>query len=110
VSVAREHGAVFEVCITSNFQSGVVNVLRKHPFPQMLSQGLSATLNTDDPSISQITLSYEYQLACEELGVPLSKLVGCNLASARAAFLPDDERQTLVDSLHVDLNKYNPRD
>ncbi len=110
VGMAREHDAFFEVCITSNYQSGVIPVLQDHPFPEMLSNGLNATINTDDPSISQITLSCEYQLACEELGIPVSKLVGGILASANVAFLPEGERQILVESLESDLQKYNPTD
>ena len=108
VDIAQEHETVFEVCITSNYQSGVVPVLRDHPLPMMLSNGLNATLNTDDPSISQISLSYEYKQACEELSIPLSILFERNLASARAAFLPDDERQTFVETLKSDLNRYTP--
>jgi adenosine deaminase len=108
IDIAREHKTTFEVCITSNFQSGVVPILREHPYPRMLSNGLNATLNSDDPSISQITLSYEYKLACEALGIPFSRLIQCDLASARAAFLPDNERQTLVDTLDSEFSKYTP--
>ena len=86
VDIARDHGTVFEVCVTSNYQSGVVPVLKEHPLPKMISSGLATTLNTDDPSISQITLGYEYQQACEELGVPLSKLIRQNMASAQSRF------------------------
>lgn len=107
VDIARDHGTVFEVCITSNYQSGVVPVLKEHPLPKMVSSGLTTTLNTDDPSISQITLGYEYQQACEELGVPLSKLISQNMVSARASFLPDDERDALVESLEIELQKYS---
>jgi len=107
VDIAREHGAFFEVCITSNYQSGVVPVLQEHPFAAMLSSGLHAGLNTDDPSICQVTLSYEYHLACEELGIPLSTLAGGILTSANAAFLTLDERQALVKSLEDDFKKLN---
>jgi adenosine deaminase len=107
VDIARDHGTVFEVCITSNYQSGVVPVLNEHPLPKMVSSGLTTTLNTDDPSISQITLGYEYQQACEELGVPLSKLVDQNMAAARAAFLPDHERQALVEALERNIKKFS---
>jgi adenosine deaminase len=108
VGIAREHKPFFEVCITSNHQSGVIPVLQNHPYPEMLSKGLNAALNTDDPSICQITLSTEYQLACEELGIPVSTLTGGILASARAAFLPEGECEALVDSLGSELSKYNP--
>ena len=110
VDLARERGTIFETCVTSNYQSGVVPVLKQHPFPAMLTSGLNATLNTDDPSISQITLSYEYQQVCEELGVPLSRIAGRVLASARAAFLPENERQALLASLAKELKKYGPKE
>ncbi len=108
VDIAREHEAFFEVCITSNYQSGVVPVLNDHPFSEMLASGLNAGLNTDDPAICQITLTREYQVACEELGIPLSTLVGGILASANAAFLTEGERRKLVKSLERDLKPFKP--
>jgi adenosine deaminase len=65
----------------------------------MMGADLNATIHTDDPSISQITLSDEYQLLCEQLGVSLGSLSECVLAAARAAFLPEEERDSLVASL-----------
>lgn len=103
VDQARERGTTFEVCVTSNYQSGVVPALSDHPLPRMLTSGLNVTLNTDDPSISQIRLSDEYRLACEDLGLPLEVLAERVLAAARASFLPEDERQTLEAALRVEL-------
>ncbi len=99
VALARERGTPFEVCVTSNYQSGVVKSLQDHPFAQMLSSGLNATLNSDDPSISQIVLSNEYRLANEDLGVSLAILRDQTLAAAKAAFLPDAERTALVQDI-----------
>jgi adenosine deaminase len=99
VALARERGTIFEVCMTSNYQSGVVPALSKHPFERMLSAGLNVTLNSDDPSISQIVLSDEYRLASEDLGIPLSALRDQCLQAVDAAFLPEDERQALAQAL-----------
>ena len=101
--LARELGAVFEVCVTSNYQSGVVGSLVEHPLPRMLEAGLKATVNTDDPSVSRITLSHEYQHVCEELLVPMDVLKNSVIVAARAAFLPDDEKQELVTSLKQEM-------
>ena len=101
--LARELGAVFEVCVTSNYQSGVVGSLVEHPLPRMLEAGLKATVNTDDPSVSRITLSHEYQHVCEELLVPMDVLKNSVIDAARAAFLPDDEKQELVTSLKKEM-------
>ena len=101
--LARELGAVFEVCVTSNYQSGVVGSLVEHPLPRMLEAGLKATVNTDDPSVSRITLSHEYQHVCEELLVPMDVLKNSVIDAARAAFLPDDAKQELVTSLKKEM-------
>lgn len=102
-ALARERGVVFEVCVTSNYQSGVVKSLNEHPLPKMLEAGLKATVNTDDPSVSRITLSNEYQHACEDLQIPMDVLKQSVLTAANAAFLKDDEKTKLVDSLKKEL-------
>jgi adenosine deaminase len=108
IALARERGTAFEVCVTSNYQSGVVPNLEDHPFPQMLDAGLNATINTDDPSISQIVLSNEYRLANEQLGVPLSTVRDQVFAAASAAFLPASERESLVESLRAEYQQNLP--
>ncbi len=102
-ALARERGTAFEVCITSNFQTGVVPALTSHPLAAMINAGLNATINTDDPSISRITLSHEYYAACEDLGLTQYVLKQRILAAAGAAFLPDNEREILVKDLKKDL-------
>ncbi len=101
--LARERGTAFEVCVTSNYQSGVVQEPGSHPLPKMLERGLNVTVNTDDPSISRITLSQEYHVVCNELGISEDKLKGCILAAAQAAFLPEHEREKLVTDLKKEL-------
>ncbi|MBI1855748.1 MAG: hypothetical protein HYR93_07795 [Chloroflexi bacterium] len=101
--LAKERGTAFEVCVTSNYQSGVVPALGLHPLPAMLERGLNITLNTDDPSISRITLSHEYHIACDNLGFSEDTLKQRILAAAQAAFLPDAERERLVGLLKQDL-------
>jgi adenosine deaminase len=103
-ALARERGTTFEVCVTSNYQSGVVPDLSRHPLPAMLEAGLDVTVNTDDPSVSRITLSDEYRLVCEELGLPLEALKARVLAAARAAFLPADRKEPLIATLKQELN------
>jgi adenosine deaminase len=103
VALARDRQITFEVCITSNYQSGVVPSIVEHPYPEMLSRGLNATINTDDPSISQIVLSDEYRVACEDLGISLGALRDRVLAAARAAFLNETEKQNLIKNLTVEF-------
>lgn len=103
VSLAKERGTAFEVCPTSNYQSGVAVPRGEHPIKSMLAAGLNVTINTDDPSVSQITLSDEYQLVCEQLGFTQPVLRGRVLAAAQASFLPQTEREKLFASIEQEF-------
>jgi len=102
-ALARERGVAFEVCVTSNYQSGVVKTLDSHPLLRMLDQGLRATVNTDDPSVSRITLSHEYQTVCDKLNLPFETLSETVLTAAEEAFMDEASRQNLVASIKKEL-------
>jgi len=104
VTLAKDRQTCFEVCITSNYQTGAVKELSEHPLKKMIAAGLNVTLNTDDPSISQITLSNEYKVANENLGLPMETIRDCVLAAARSSFLQESEKKTLVEQLSKQLN------
>jgi adenosine deaminase len=103
VALAKEQAIVFEVCVTSNYQSGVVRSLPSHPLLHMMASGLNVTINTDDPSVSRITLSHEYQHVCEKLNMPMIVLKQSVLRAAQASFLADDEKTKLVESLKQEM-------
>jgi adenosine deaminase len=69
----------------------------------MLDSGLNVTINTDDPSISRITLSHEYYTACEDLQMPQNTLRQRIAAAAQAGFLAENEKKELVKQLNKDL-------
>jgi adenosine deaminase len=99
IAMARERGIVFEVCVTSNLQTGAVRSFQEHPVMKMLHAGLNVVLCGDDPSISQITLTDEYRRACENLRMDRDTLKQRILAAAKASFLPQPERDILVEQL-----------
>jgi adenosine deaminase len=96
VDLAKEHKIIFEVCPTSNYQSGVFTSIEEHSLPKMMEYGLIVTLNTDDPGISQIDLSNEYALACEMFGFEIDTLQETIISAARGAFVQDGERKKLI--------------
>jgi adenosine deaminase len=102
-ALARERQTALEVCITSNYQSGVVSSLQAHPLMRLMDAGLNVTINTDDPSISRITLSHEYYAACEDLHLQQNALKKRIIAAAQAGFLPEREKESLVNQLRKNL-------
>ncbi len=68
-----------ECCLTSNVQTSTVESYASHPLRAFLDHGLLATINTDDPGISNITLDHEFEIAA-----PLAGLSPDHLAQAKS--------------------------
>jgi adenosine deaminase len=96
VQLVRERGVTLEVCPTSNLQTGAVGRVEDHPLPRLIAHDLLTTINTDDPSICDITLTDELAMAHVALGLSLEQLRRTILNAAQAAFIPHDERAALV--------------
>jgi len=95
-----------EVCPTSNMQTGIVPKLNQHPLFGFHQIGIPVTVNTDDPSISNTTLTDEFLVATGRAGVPFKALCEMILNAAQAAFLPQPEKARLVDWFTKALSKY----
>lgn len=95
VQLLRERDIALEVCPTSNFQTGVVHGLTLHPLLDLFSLRLKATINTDDPSISDTTLSDEYVVAIRAIGLRKKMIYQALYNAVEAAFIPEEERANL---------------
>ena len=84
-----------EVCPTSNVQTNVCNSLREHPVDRLYRDGISLSINTDSRTITDTTLSREYQELEQTFQWSREELLRCNLEAIRAAFLPAEARQRL---------------
>jgi adenosine deaminase len=58
--------------------------------------GLKATLNTDDPAVSNITLSDECHIVAASMGFELSDLKKMTITALESAFLPPAEKEQLI--------------
>ena len=97
-----------EICPTSNLQTGIIPKLGQHPLLAFYRLGIPVTVNTDDPSISNITLTDEFLVATVNVGVPFRDLCKMVIFAAQAAFLPEAEKAALVDWFRTALKKYVP--
>lgn len=95
VRYALQHKTAFEVCPTSNIQSGAVPTVLSHPLRDMCQIGLNVTLNTDDPGVSNITLTDELMLAVKTLGVSVEDVKRMQRNAVECAFVAEHERQAL---------------
>ncbi len=94
-----------EVSPTSNLQTGAFaeygDTMADHPFDVLYRLGFTVTVNTDNRLMSGTTLSREIAVLVEAFGYTLDDVLDFQLNAAQSAFLPADERETLV-SLIID--------
>lgn len=91
-----DHSIGIETNLTSNVQTSTVPDYASHPLSQLLGRGLLATINTDDPGISGITLPYEYEVAAPAAGLSPGQIRQAQRNSLEIAFLSDAKKQALL--------------
>ncbi len=84
--------------------------LEEHPFRRMRQAGLLATLNTDDPAMTDLDLGKEYRTVARALQMPWSEVEAVALDGVEATWLDDGEKATLRRSFERDLATLRPAD
>ncbi len=79
-------GVTLDLCPTSNWQAGIVPSLAAHPLARLHRAGVSVTLSTDHTTVSDITLSEEYEGAVERIGLTLPELWSIDRHALDVAF------------------------
>ena len=85
-----------EICPTSNLQTHIFESIERFPLEQLLDAGLMVTINTDNMTVSNTTLSHEFELLQQHCG--LDKNTARELAenAARAVFSDSSEKDRLL--------------
>ena len=88
-----EHRIGIESNLTSNVQTSTVPDYASHPLRQFLEHGIPATINSDDPGISAITLRYEYEVAAPAAGLSAAQIRQAQQNALDVAFLSDEVKK-----------------
>jgi adenosine deaminase len=91
-----EHQVGIESSLTSNVQTSTVPTYASHPLRHFLERGILATINTDDPGISNIDLPHEYNVAAPAAGLTPAQIRQAQENALSIAFLSDSEREMLA--------------
>lgn len=84
------------VCPNSNIRiANAFPRLADHPYPRMRERGLVATLNTDDPALTDLDLTYEYRSVMDAFGYAWDDMVDIALDGVEASWLDDDAARAL---------------
>jgi adenosine deaminase len=85
-----------ESSLTSNVQTSTVADYASHPISTFLRRGIAATINTDDPGISAVTIGHEYNVAAIEAGLTPDEIFQAQRNALAQAFLGSSEKAALI--------------
>ena len=91
----KKHNIHLEVCPTSNIKTGVFESIEKHSAPKLFQSGVSMSINTDGRTISDATLTEEYELMNKVFQWNIQQLRHCNLEAIRHSFANDNIKQKI---------------
>jgi adenosine deaminase len=86
----------FEMCPSSNVQTGAVASFAEHPIHRLDRLGFCVTVNPDNRLMSATSLTREFALLAEVFNYTLSDVRRLGINAAKSAFAPYEVRQALV--------------
>ena len=84
-----------EANLTSNVHTNAVSSYSNHPLKSWLDAGLLATINTDDPGISPVTLKHEFTAAAAAAGLTAADTRKAQENAVIVSFLSTEAKEEL---------------
>lgn len=96
LNYVNDHRIPLEICIKSNHHTKAVEDLKNHPIDFYISYGLRVTINTDNRTISDTTLTDEYMLAIKLFNLDYLVIKNLILNGFKSSFIPYKQRARLI--------------
>lgn len=93
--IVKEKQIVLETCPTSNVQTKAVNQFRDHPLYGFHRDGIKITINTDNRTVSDTTMTEECELVWGEFAMSDEDYREIYMNSVEAAFASDEVKEGL---------------
>lgn len=116
-ALLKERDIHVEVCPTSSAETGGWDYTaptsdgdpqqrkwHEHPVVDMLRDGLSVSINSDDPAVFDTSLCWQYRILLGKAGLEKDDVVTMTRNAIQAAFCSDEEKERLLQSLDEYLN------
>ncbi|SJZ42383.1 adenosine deaminase [Selenihalanaerobacter shriftii] len=105
VEIVQEQQISLEVCPTSNLHTNVIPNLEEHPIKDYYELGILVTVNTDNRTVSNLTLSEEYIALYNSLDFELSDIEEVILNGVKAAFISEEKKETLINEFKTEFKR-----
>jgi len=98
-NLVKERKIPLEICPTSNVQTKAVKNYGEHPIYDFYNDEIMITLNTDNRTVSDTTMTEECVQIEKAFELKKSEYIDIYINSIEAAFISEDEKQKLREYL-----------
>ena len=95
VAFLRKARIPLEVCLVSNVKTGVFKSVQTHPTRRYFEDGLMVTVNSDDPTMFNTSITQEYSLLVQKLGFTIEDVKRLTLNGVEASFLSEKDKESM---------------
>ncbi|MDD3369880.1 MAG: adenosine deaminase [Lachnospiraceae bacterium] len=88
-----ETGVTLELCPTSNLNTNIFESMEKYPIRKLMNEGIKITINTDNMTVSGVTLQSELQKLMETFSLSEEELQMLVRNSVDAAFADESTKK-----------------
>lgn len=103
-----QNNITLEVCPTSNIQTNTFKNYQAHPIKKLYDSGLMVTVNTDNRTVSNITLTEEYAKLIKYFSFNIEDFKKMNVNAIKNAFISNDLKdkyQSIISNFKTTINK-----
>lgn len=94
--IVKEKTVTLEICPTSNVQTKAVDSLNNHPLFDFHNDGVKITINTDNRTVSDTTLTNEYDIVLDQFGITDEDYKKIYYNSVHASFASMETKKWLI--------------
>jgi adenosine deaminase len=90
IKLLKKKGVTIETCPISNVRTGVCGDIKDHPVRKYYDEGVSISVNSDDPTMFGTDMNNEYMTLHQVHGFTVSELYDISINSLKTSFLPEE--------------------
>lgn len=103
IQLLQKQNILLEICPVSNVQTQAVSSLQVHPVYDLYKMGVFLSINTDNKTVSNITLTDQYILLQSIYPFSLEDFLRIQKMAIEHAFISDSEKEKLLIELSSNL-------
>lgn len=96
IPIIKKKNILLEICPTSNIQTSIFKTYQDHPIKKLYDEFVPLSINTDNRTVSNTTLTEEYHHLITNLNMSVQDIININKTTILHTFLSSNEQDKLL--------------